>query len=170
MSRASLREWPPVRRVLAAFAIVVLAAPAYAAGQHPAASARPHPASGAHAVAAAAEASARRIEACGERSAALLAALGKDDYAAATADFDAQMKSLLGPQKLAATWTAITAQFGKLQSLGPAQSVMYGDDPMVVTPVRFEKAGLTAQVACDADGRIAGFHLQPTVLPPATSG
>lgn len=168
MSHASAGVRWSLRHACAALPILAmtLTAPALAAGQHPSGSARPHPAASTHDVAAAGEANARRIEACGERSAALLAALRKDDFQAATAGFDAQMQNLLDAHRLQATWTSVGTQFGKLQSLGPQHSLMYGGDPLVVTVMRFEKGDLAAQVACDAAGRVAGFYLRPAGDPP----
>ncbi|HEX7369812.1 MAG TPA: DUF3887 domain-containing protein [Rhodanobacteraceae bacterium] len=154
--------------VLVALASALLPALAYTAGQTPLGGASAHPAASAHANAVAGQANAARIEACGNLSHAMLGALTKGDYKGATANFDSQMASGLDPQKLEAAWSTVGAQFGKLESQGTPQAVMYQGMPVVTTPLHFAKGNLAAQVACGKDGKIAGFHIQP--IPPATSG
>lgn len=147
----------------AAVALVALVVPAlaFAAPQHPASNARPHPAASAHSVAAAGEANARRIEACSEVSASMLAALDRGDYDAAASTFDARMQTLLDAQKLRLAWTSTVTQLGKLDSRGSPQTLLYEDNPVVATPLRFANGALVAQVACDPDGKIAGFFMRP---------
>ncbi|HEX5961769.1 MAG TPA: DUF3887 domain-containing protein [Rhodanobacteraceae bacterium] len=140
---------------------------ALAAGQPPASSAQPHPASSAHANAVAGQANAIRIEACGNQSASLLEALGKGDYKAATSDFDKQMKAGLDAARLGAFWASVGQQFGKLESRGDPQSVMYEGMSVVSISLHFTKGDLSAQVACDSAGKIAGFHVRPAT--PASS-
>lgn len=153
--------------LVSALAVVLLPAAGLAAAQHPATSAHTHPATSAYAVATAGEANAKRIEACSEVSASMLMALAKGDYQSATADFDDQMRTLLDPQKLRDAWTSIRSQFGRLQSRGALQTVMYADKPVVVTGLHFDKGNLAAQVACNASGKIAGFYVRPDGAPPA---
>ncbi|TAM92947.1 MAG: DUF3887 domain-containing protein [Rhodanobacteraceae bacterium] len=142
---------------------ILLAAPvpAFAAGQHPSATARPHPSFSAHANAMAGQADAARIEACGHLSDAMLGALDKGEYKAATSDFDARMQAGLDPGKLAKVWASVGTQLGKLETRGTPQTVMYEGIPVITTPLQFEKGNLAAQVACDNDGKVAGFYLRP---------
>lgn len=133
-----------------------------ASPQHPAASARPHPAPSAQATAAAGQADAARIEACTHAAGAIIDNLEKGDAKAATADFDATMKANLSPDKLAAAWQQVGSQFGKLQGRGTPQSAMYQGHTIAVLPLQFAKGGLNAQVACDADGKVAGFYMRPS--------
>lgn len=150
-----------MHRTLIVTVLLAAPAPAFAAGQHPSASARPHPSSGAHANAVAGQTNAARIEACGHLSDALLGALDKGDYKAATSDFDARMLAGLDPGKLAKAWASVGTQLGKLETRGTPQTVMYEGIPVITTPLQFEKGNLAAQVACDNDGKVAGFYLRP---------
>lgn len=154
------------------FGIAVLAlvipAVALASGQHPSASAADHPATSAHATAVAAHADAERIEACTQASHAFLDQLAKGDFKSATANFDATLAAGLDTGKLAGVWQAIGAKYGMLESRGAPQTVMFDNMPVVMTPLQFAKGELAAQIACGADGKIAGFHLKPvSVATPA---
>lgn len=150
---------------LAALCASMLLAPALAAAQNPAASASPHPAASAHANAVAGEADAARIEACVASANTLLDSLDKGAYKAATANFDAAMLANLGADKLGEVWQGVGKQVGKLQGRGTPQNVMVQGHAIVTVPLRFEKADINAQVACDADGKIAGFFLRPAAAP-----
>lgn len=156
------------RQLLAVALIAALPALAFAAGQSPAATEKPHPSNSAHANAVAAQADAARMEACGNLSGALLDAFDKGDFKTATAHFDSQMLAIVDAQKLGEVQKSITAQFGKLESRGTPQSVMYQGMAVISTPMHYEKGDLAAIVACDKDGKVAGFRLHP-VAPPASS-
>ncbi len=139
--------------------------PALALGFTQPPSSTSHPSSSAHANAVAGEANATRIEACVVAAGAMIADLDKDDFMAATADFDPTMRAGLGADKLGLVWQQVGHQLGKLHGLGEAQNVMYQGRVVVTQPLHFEKGDLNAQVACDADGKIAGFFLRPATAP-----
>jgi len=97
---------------------------------------------------------------CEARATSLLDAAQKGDYAGATRDFDAKMRSALPPPKFKQAWESL-AQFGSLQGRGQAHP-MKGDGYIAITiPLIFDKANLYAQVACGSDGRVAGFYIKP---------
>lgn len=106
----------------------------------------------------------RLASACESRATALLDAAQKGDFAAATRDFDAKMRTALPPEKLKKAWESL-AQFGTLQARGQSHPAT-GEGYLVVTiPLIFEKANLYAQTACGSDGRIAGFFVKPLDVP-----
>ncbi len=106
----------------------------------------------------------RLAAACEARATALLDAAQKGDYATATRDFDAKMRSALPVAKFKQAWESL-AQFGALQARGQSHPAT-GEGYLVVTiPLIFEKANLYAQVACGSDGRIAGFFVKPLEVP-----
>lgn len=150
-------------------AVLLAAAPALglAAGQSPAATEQPHPSASAHANAVAGQADAARIEACGNVAGALLEAFDKGDFKTASSHFNAQMLGLVDAQKMGEVHKSLTAQFGKFESRGTSQSVMYEGMAVVSTPMHYAKGDLSAVVACDKDGKVAGFRLQPAA--PAAS-
>lgn len=160
--------------VLAVLGASMLPLFALAAGQHPADSARAHPAASAHANAVAGQADAARIEACTAAANTLIDNLEKPDYQAATADFDATMQASLTADKLGEVWQSIGKQAGKLEGRGAAQNAIYEGHAIVTLPLHFERVDANAQVACDADGKIAGFFVRPAAAPasppPASSG
>ncbi len=155
--------------VAALIAILPLSAPVIGQAQHPADTARPHPAPKAHANAVAGQADAARIEACTHATDTLIDNLEKGDYKAATADFDATMSANLGADKLGEVWQSIGAQAGKLEHRGTAQSAMYQGHTIVALPLHFQKADVNAQVACDANDKVAGFFLRPAAAPAASA-
>lgn len=158
-----------MHRILIAAALIAgLPALAFGAGQSPAAGEKPHPSSSAHANAVAGQAGAMRLEACGNLSSALLDAFDRGDFKTATADFDSQMLAVVDAQKLGEVQKSIAGQFGKLESRGTPQSVMYQGMAVVSTPMQYEKGALAAVVACDGDGKVAGFRLHP-VAPPSSN-
>ena len=156
------------RQLFAAALTVALPVLAFGAGQPPAATEKPHPSASAHANAVAGQADATRMEACGILSASLLDAFNKGDFKAATAQFDSQMLTVVDAQKLGELQKSISGQFGKLESRGTPQSVMYQGMAVASTPMHYEKGDLAAVVACDKDGKVAGFRLHP-VAPPASN-
>ena len=106
----------------------------------------------------------RLAAACESRAAALLDAAEKGDFAAATRDFDAKMRSALPAAKLKKAWDSL-AQFGALKARGQPHPAT-GKGYLVVTiPLIFDKANLYAQTACGSDGRIAGFFVKPLEMP-----
>jgi hypothetical protein len=155
------------RTLTAAALIAALPVLAFGAGQSPAASEKPHPSSSAHANALAGQANAARLEACDDRSTEMLDAFGKGDFKAAASNFDSRMRANLDARKLGTLWSSMNAKLGALQSRGFPQAAMYQELFIVVTPLHFEKGGVRAQVICDMDSKIVGFHLQPLAPPPA---
>lgn len=97
---------------------------------------------------------------CEARAAGLLDAAQKGDYATATRDFDAKMRTAMPQPKFKQAWESL-AQFGRLQGRGQSHP-MKGDGYIAITiPLIFDKANLYAQIACGSDGRIAGFYVKP---------
>lgn len=150
-----LRKWLVVALLTAP--AVLLAAPQ----QHPSEIARPHPASSARSNATAGQADAARIEACTQLAGSFLDELEKGDVAAAISHFDSRMKEAVGDAKLRQAWQSIGNQFGKFESNGQPQTVMYQGMPVVGTPLHFSKGDLVSQVTCDLDGKIAVFYIRP---------
>lgn len=156
------------RKLIATALITALPMLASAAGQSPAASEKPHPSSSAHANAVAGQANAAQLEACDDLSSEMLGALEKGDFKAATSNFDPQMRANLDAKRLGEVWASMSSKLGTLQSRGFPQAAMYQELFIVVTPLYFEKGGVKAQVVCDMDSQIAGFHVLP-IAPAASS-
>lgn len=103
----------------------------------------------------------KRIAAgCRSRATSLLDNAQKGDFAAATRDFDAQMRGALKPDKFKAIWDSL-GRFGALTARGESHPSRGDGYYVVMTPLIFEKETLVAQVACGNDGLIAGFHVKP---------
>lgn len=152
------------RPAIAAILFALTVSP-LAAAQPPSATERAHPSSAAHANAVAGQSDAARIEACTEATEAFLDQLDHGDYKAATGNFNSQMRAALAPAKLGEVWQSIAVQYGKMESRGTTQNVMYQGLAVVTVPLRHAKGTLGARLACDADGKFSGFHIVP--VPPA---
>jgi hypothetical protein len=101
---------------------------------------------------------------CVARATGFLDAAEKADFAGATRDFDAKMRTDLPPPKLKQQWDSM-AQFGKLVARGQSHIGTGQGYLVVMIPMIFEKTNLVAQIACGSDGRIAGFHVTQAPKP-----
>jgi hypothetical protein len=110
------------------------------------------------------EAERLRAAGCEARATRLLDAAQKGDYATATRDFDANMRTALPPEKFRQAWESL-GQFGKLQARGQSHLSTTDGFIAVTVPLIFEKANLYAQIACGGSGRVAGFHVKPLEAP-----
>jgi dienelactone hydrolase len=87
--------------------------------------------------------------------------LDAGDYAQVEALFGAQMAAAVPADKLKAVWESLPAQVGKATGRGETAVSGQGDATLVQIPLHFEKAELVAKFAIDAEGKIAGFVVQP---------
>ena len=117
------------------------------------------------------QASAAAIESCNSKMQALLAALDKGDYTGAEMDFNDTMKAGLTPEQLKQAWQSLPAKFGQPISRGSAHNSMSNGYVVITVPMTYQNGNLAAQIACGADGKIAGFHAMtlPTAAPASTS-
>lgn len=89
------------------------------------------------------------------------------DYAKVEGLFTPRMAEAVPADKLKAAWESLPVQMGKATGRGKATTAMQGKVAVVQVPLHFEKAELVAKFAIDADGRIAGFLVQPAQAAPA---
>ena len=101
---------------------------------------------------------------CQARATSLLDDAEKGDFAGATRDFDAKMRTALPAPKFKDAWTQL-AQFGKLNARGQSHLSSAEGYTVIMVPLIFDKANLVAQISCGTDGRIAGFYVKPIEAP-----
>ena len=89
------------------------------------------------------------------------------DYAHVETLFAPRMAEAVHAEKLKAVWESLPVQMGKATGRGDATTAMQGDSAVVQVPLHFEKAELVAKFAIGADGKIAGFLVQPAQVAPA---
>ncbi|MCR6495795.1 alpha/beta fold hydrolase [Thermomonas sp. S9] len=89
------------------------------------------------------------------------------DYAQVEALFTPRMAAAVPAGRLKAVWESLPAQMGKATGRGDATVAAQGEAAVVQVPLHFEQAELVARFAIDADGRIAGFLVQPAQAAPA---
>lgn len=109
----------------------------------------------------AADADADSATVCQTLSAHLLDALDQGDYATATHDFDERMKAGLSSDTLSKVWLSVPQQFGARGEREPAQTSKVAGNTVVTTSLHYGTTLIDARVACDASGKISGFHIVP---------
>lgn len=97
----------------------------------------------------------------------LLDHLQGGDYAAAEAMFSPDMAAAVPQDKLKAVWESLPAQLGPLRSRGEPRIVPQQGVQVALVRLEFANGAINAQVAVDAQGKVAGFLLQPA--PPAAA-
>ena len=90
-------------------------------------------------------------------------------FADAEALFTPQMAQAVPAAKLQAVWESLPKQAGPATGRGDAMVDAQGEVHLVVVPLHYANAALVAKVAVQADGRIAGFLVQPAPPPPAAA-
>ena len=98
---------------------------------------------------------------CPAASTRLLDHLDKGDYAGATTDFNDRMKASMTADQLAGLWKSMPLRLGAPGKREPAQVSAVPDYVVVATTLHYGQGMIDARVACDVDGKIAGFHLKP---------
>lgn len=116
-------------------------------------------------MAAAASASAQDLSSaanrrCEQRSAELVDALQAGDFDAATLNFSPALKASLGTELLRGRWRAMPEHVGALRAVGRLHGGAVGGRPMVFVPLIHERATVTGEIACTADGTIDAFRLR----------
>ena len=99
----------------------------------------------------------------------LLDHLDAGDYAAAEAMLDERMAAAVPADRLKAVWESLPAQAGAAKGRGEASVSAQQGVQLVVIPLHYAQAELIAKVAVGADGRIAGFLVQPAPPPAAAT-
>lgn len=100
-------------------------------------------------------------ENCRKHSEQLLDDLAAGEYARSGRAFNQTMKQALPADKLQAAWESLLPQFGRPTQRADPKGMHKDGLAVIYTPLRFERATLISQVACDSDGRIAGFYVVP---------
>lgn len=97
----------------------------------------------------------------------LLDHLDAQRYAAAEAMFTPEMAAAVPADKLKAVWESLPAQAGAAKGRGDAHVSAQDGIALATLPLHYANAELLAKIAIAADGRIAGFMIQPAPPPAA---
>ena len=95
--------------------------------------------------------------------------LDAGEFVQAEAMFNATMAQAVPADKLQAVWESLPAQAGEAKGRGDAASATQREMTLVSIPLLYVKASLVAKFAIDAQGKIAGFLIQPEAAPPAAA-
>jgi hypothetical protein len=98
---------------------------------------------------------------CQATSSKMLEQLDKGDYTGATANFNAKMKDALDADRLSKIWTAMEQQLGARGAHEPGRLSEVEGHVAVTTALHYGTHLIDARVACDSDGKVAGFHIKP---------
>jgi dienelactone hydrolase len=96
-----------------------------------------------------------------ERTRALVTAAGKEDFVAASKDFDDAMNKAMPPEKFAETWKGLVKQVGALKKQGKATGEKVQKYDVIWVACEFEKATLYTRVVFDDKGRVTGLSFRP---------
>jgi dienelactone hydrolase len=99
----------------------------------------------------------------------LLDQMDARDYTAAEASFTPDMAAAVPADKLKAVWESLPAQVGAAKGRGEAKVTPHQGMQVVAVPLHYANGELIAQVVVDAEGRIAGFMIQPAPPAPAAA-
>ncbi len=92
---------------------------------------------------------------------AFLDKLDAGDYAAAETMLDARMAAALPVEKLKAVWESLPQQMGTPKGRGETRTASAQGMPVVVTRLEYAQGALLAQIAVDADDKIASLFFRP---------
>lgn len=95
------------------------------------------------------------------KASALVDALLAADYAAAGADFDADMATALPQDKIKETWESLPTQLGAFQSREGSHNDVAKGYARVFETLQFEKARIDVQVVFNSDGKVTGLFFVP---------
>jgi hypothetical protein len=82
-------------------------------------------------------------------------------FTEATANFDAKMKEVLGPDNLEALWKQFGQQLGPIGKMGPPRTDKVQSSTRVKIRCDFKTTPLDALISFNAQGQIEGFFLVP---------
>lgn len=98
----------------------------------------------------------------------LLDRLDAGDFAAIEASFTDEMRQQVPGDQLRQVWSSLPQQLGAATGRGEPQMIEQDGFQVVMVPLMFERGVLLSQTAIDAQGKVAGFLLQPAQpAPPA---
>jgi dienelactone hydrolase len=92
---------------------------------------------------------------------AVLLALTREDFAAASRDFDETMLKALPEEKLRATWKDLTSKVGTLSRIRSVRIDPVARFDIVSLVCEFEKTTLDARVVFDRAGKVSGLTFRP---------
>ncbi len=102
-------------------------------------------------------------------AARLLDHMDAAEYTQAEAMFTTEMAAAVPADKLQQIWESLPLQVGAAQGRGTAQVQEQAGMRVVDVPLHYAKAALVAKIAINADGKIAGFMIQPAPPAPAAA-
>lgn len=104
------------------------------------------------------------VNADGDRTArakAMLEAMNKGDYKAASKDFDATMKEKMPPDKFEELWKTVTRQLGGFKKLQSTRTLKVGVSELVDLRCEFGKMTVVVRVSFNKDDQVQGFFIRP---------
>lgn len=100
-----------------------------------------------------------------DQSKALVRALGQEDFAGATRNFDEVMKKALPAEKLKEVWKSLTDKMGAFSKPDGIRSERVDKYDVVIVTCVFAKGSLDAKVVFGGDGRVTGLFFVPSKAP-----
>jgi uncharacterized protein len=95
------------------------------------------------------------------RAKAVLDAMNKGDFAAASKDFDKTMKEKMPPDKLEELWKAVGKQLGGFKKLQGTKSIKAGTSEAIDLRCEFAKMTVIVRISFSKDDQVQGFFILP---------
>src|SRR5262249_8031611 len=96
-----------------------------------------------------------------EKVTALVAALAKKDFAAASKDFDQAMQKAMPKDKCESFWKTLTGQVGELKKTTRTRTESLKMYEVVYVTCAFARMELDFRVVFDKDDRVTGLQVRP---------
>ena len=87
-------------------------------------------------------------------------------FDAVEGQYTPQMSAALPSGRLASAWAGVLTQMGSFDSVAEATTTKVQTIDVVVLACKFEKGLIDVQIALDPQGKLAGIHFAPHVVPP----
>jgi hypothetical protein len=100
--------------------------------------------------------------ACESHANALFDALDAGEFDKARDDFDAALVARMPSTQLRDDYAALPTKLGRMMGRGRPHVGDMAGRAVVMAPMIFERGTVTAEVHCDAEGKISDVRLQPT--------
>jgi dienelactone hydrolase len=100
-----------------------------------------------------------------ERAQAFVTALEKEDFTAASKDFDKTMQEKMPADKLSEVWKGLVKKLGPLKKQGAATAGKILSYDVVWVACEFKEATLYTRVVFDKEGRVTGLFFTPNGPP-----
>jgi dienelactone hydrolase len=97
---------------------------------------------------------------------AVIERLAAQDFAAVTTEFNETLKKAVSEERLRSSWTAIVEEAGAFKQITGTRVETRGAARVTIVTIAFERFPLQAEFTFDAQSRVSGFNIRPSLPGP----